>query len=118
MEHDFDLIVIGSGAGGSVGAHHAASLGKKVAVFEPGDVGGECPNWACVPTKSLLHTAGVLNTVKNSADYGVKVADFNLDYPKVREWKNLVVSRTGAAHGEESLKETGITLIRQKANFV
>ncbi len=55
---DYDLIVLGSGAGGSVGAHYAISLGKQVAIFEKEFIGGECPNIACVPTKALLHAAG------------------------------------------------------------
>ncbi len=118
MAYDFDLIVIGSGAGGSVGAHHAASLGKKVAVFEKGDVGGECPNWACVPTKALLTAAEAYETAKLSGKFGISTGEVSFDYSKIRDWKNLVVSRTGAAHGEESLKENNITLIKEKAQFV
>ncbi len=115
---DFDLIVIGSGAGGSVGAHHAASLGKKVAVFEKGTVGGECPNFACVPTKALLTASEYYDSAKISGKFGIKVGELGYDYPKVKAWKDLVVSRTGAAHGEESFKEEGITLIKEIANFV
>ncbi|HEY4694773.1 MAG TPA: dihydrolipoyl dehydrogenase [Candidatus Nanoarchaeia archaeon] len=118
MDYDFDLIVIGSGAGGGVGAEQAASLGKKVAVFENADLGGECPNWACVPTKALLHTAEIYQRIKEAATYGLKVDRVSLDYPKVREWKNLVVSRTGAASAEKTFKEAGIILVREKAEFI
>jgi mercuric reductase len=114
-KYDFDLAIIGSGAGGSVGAHHAVSLGKKVVMFEKGDIGGECPNWACVPTKALLHAAEVYQIAKDGAPYGVEVKGVELDYPKVKKWKDLVVSRTGAAHGEESFKSEHIKLIREKA---
>lgn len=118
MAYDFDLIVIGSGAGGSVGAHQAAALGKKVAVFEKADIGGECPNWACVPTKALLAAAETLESAKIAGKFGISVGQINFDYAKVRDWKNLVVSRTGAAHGEESFQENNITLIKQAAKFL
>ncbi len=116
--YDFDLIVIGSGAGGSVGAHYARSLGKKVALFEKGDIGGECPNWACVPTKALLHAAEVYETIQHASDYGINTSITSVDHKKVKEWKDLVVSRTGASHGAESFHKDGIELIRDKASFV
>lgn len=118
MNNDFDLIVIGSGAGGSVAAHQAARAGKKVAVFEKGDVGGECPNWACVPTKAILTAAEYYDAAKIAGKFGIKVSELSFDYPKIRDYKNQVVSRTGAAHGEESFKEEGVTLIKEKATFV
>lgn len=117
-KYDYDLIVIGSGAGGSVGAHYAASLGKKVAIVEKGAVGGECPNIACVPTKALLYSAHVYETALNSAPFGVDVKDVSFDFEKIHSWKNLVVSRTGAAHGEESFKEENIDLIKGFAKFL
>lgn len=117
-KYDFDLIVIGSGAGGSVGAHHAAEQGRKVAIFEKGAIGGECPNFACVPTKALLHASHVFNTVKTAERFGTVTNDPKLDYGRVHAWKNLVVGRTGAAHGEESFRHDDITLIKEKAVFV
>jgi dihydrolipoamide dehydrogenase len=116
--YDFDLIVIGSGAGGSVGAHYARSLGKKVAVFEKGAIGGECPNFACVPTKALLYAAGVLETIKNSKAFGIETKDVSVNHQLLHEWKNLVVSRTGSIHGEEAFQKDGIHLIREEARFV
>ena len=118
MKYDFDLIIIGSGAGGSVGAHYAVSMGKKVAVFEKGTVGGECPNFACVPTKALLHAADVYETVQSAAQYGIKPGSVKLDYHGVKKWKDLVVSRTGVSHGAESFKKEGITLIQHKAQLI
>lgn len=116
--YDYDLIVLGSGGGGSVGAHYARSLGKKVALFEPSDIGGECPNWACVPTKALLHAAATYETVLSAKDYGVSVGDVKVHYEKVKDWKDLVVSRTGASHGEETFHKDSIHLIKEKAEFI
>lgn len=117
-KYDFDLIVIGSGAGGSVGAHFASEIGKKVAIFEKGAIGGECPNYACVPTKALLHAAHLYDSIKGASRFGIDVGKTKLDYSKVHSWKNLAVSRTGAAHGEESLRHDNITLVKKKAKFV
>lgn len=117
-KYDYDLIIIGSGAGGSVGAHYARSLGKKVAMFEKGAVGGECPNFACVPTKALLHAAHTYETVKNAKQFGIHTSDVSVNYLTVKHWKDLVVSRTGAAHGAEAFEKDGIHLIHEKATFI
>ncbi len=117
-KYDYDLIVIGSGSGGSVGAHYAASLGKKVAIFESGAVGGECPNFACVPTKALLHAAKTYSVVKDAGTFGIRAERVGVSYTKVKDWKDLVVSRTGAAHGRQSFEKDGMHLIHAKAQFI
>ena len=116
--YDYDLIVIGSGSGGSVSAHYAASRGKKVAIFEKDAVGGECPNYACVPTKALLHSAMTYEHALHAKDYGITVEKPVVHYPNVKRWKELVVSRTGASHGDASFSKSGIDLIREEARFV
>ena len=69
----YDIIIIGSGPGGYVAAIRASQLGKKVAIVENAELGGICLNWGCIPTKSLLKSAQVLNYAKHAADYGVKI---------------------------------------------
>ncbi len=117
-KYDYDLIILGSGAGGGVAAHYARSLGKTVAIFEKGAIGGECPNFACVPTKSLLHVVHVLETVKSAGKYGIQTSSPTINHHSVKKWKDLVVSRTGASHGVEAFHKDGIDVIRQKAVFV
>ena len=65
----YDLIVIGSGPGGYVAAIRASQLGMTVAVVERAELGGICLNWGCIPTKSLLKSAQVLEYAHHAADY-------------------------------------------------
>ena len=114
----FDLIVIGSGSAGSACWYAARRLGKSVAVFEGETLGGECPTYACVPTKALLHCAEVYETVRDAARFGVEAAGVSVDYERVKAWKDDVVSQTGAARGEAPYHEMGVTIVRQHARFV
>lgn len=116
--YDYDLIVIGSGAGGGVGAHYARALGKKVAIFEDDAIGGECPTYACVPTKALLHSALRFEQVKTAKTQGIDVSSVRVNYAEVKKWKDLVVSRTGASHGTAAFTKDGIDVIRKRARFV
>lgn len=69
---DYDLLVIGSGPGGYVAAIRASQLNMKVAVVEKSEIGGICLNWGCIPTKSLLKSAQVLDYINHAEDYGIR----------------------------------------------
>jgi len=115
--YDYDLIVLGSGSGGGVAAHIAAGLGKKVAIVEPEEIGGECPNWGCVPTKALLHSAELYHNAKNGKPYGIK-ADVDFNYKQVKEWKDLAVLRTGTSEGKKLFNSQGIDIIKGWGHFL
>lgn len=68
----YDVIVLGSGPGGYVAAIRAAQLGLKTAIIEKESLGGVCLNWGCIPTKALLKSASVFESIKHSADYGIE----------------------------------------------
>src|SRR3954452_9209183 len=87
----YDCIVIGSGPGGYVAAIRAAQLGMKVAVVEKDTVGGRCLNYACIPAKAVLRTADVLQEIRDAGDFGLKVADPEVDYPAVMERRAKVI---------------------------
>lgn len=80
----YDLIVVGGGPAGYVGAIRAAQLGKKVACVEMERAGGTCLNWGCIPTKSLLRNAEVYQLMsKHAADYGLSYDNLSFDWSKV-----------------------------------
>jgi len=80
----YDLIVIGGGPAGYVGAIRASQLGKKVAIIENDRLGGTCLNWGCIPTKSLLRTAELYQTFsKRAEEFGFKTEGLSYDWDKV-----------------------------------
>ncbi len=91
----FDLVVIGGGPGGYVAAIRASQLGKKVALIESQHLGGICLNWGCIPTKSLLKNAEVLELIKNSSKYGIDIKDYSVDWNKVIKRSRDIANRMG-----------------------
>lgn len=115
---DFDVIIIGTGSGGGVGAHELNKKGYKIAVVERERIGGECPNYGCVPTKALLQSAEVYNTIKKAGNFGIKVDKVTIDYPAIKKWKDRAVWNTGTHAGAKSYAEDGISVINGEAHFI
>ena len=76
----FDVIFIGGGPAGYVGAIRAAQLGMTVAVVEREGLGGTCVLWGCIPAKALLESASLAEKVKKAKDFGVNVGETSYDY--------------------------------------
>lgn len=83
MNKKYDIVIIGGGPGGYVAAIRAAQLGKKVAIIEESLLGGVCSNWGCIPTKSLLKNADVLDLIKNASKYGIEIPEYKVHWDKV-----------------------------------
>ena len=81
--NNYDLIILGGGPGGYSAAFRAAELGKKVAIVDNNDLGGVCLNWGCIPTKSLLKNAEVMDLINTSNDYGISVKDIQVDFKAI-----------------------------------
>lgn len=116
-EDRFDLVVIGAGPAGYVGALHAAKLGARVAVVEPGPVGGTCLNQGCIPTKALAATAEVLATVRRAAEFGIEVGEIRVDFAKAMARQRQVVDRL--RRGILFLfRKQGVTQVEGRARFL
>jgi dihydrolipoamide dehydrogenase len=79
MSEKYDIVIIGAGPGGYVAAIKAGQSGKKVACIDKAHLGGICLNWGCIPTKALLKSAEVFQSMKHAADYGLKVTGAKAD---------------------------------------
>jgi dihydrolipoamide dehydrogenase len=83
---DYDLIVIGGGPAGYVGAIRAAQLGKKVICVEMERAGGTCLNWGCIPTKALLKSAEIKQLLGHVGDYGLSISgEVGFDFAKIMQ---------------------------------
>lgn len=118
VQFDYDLIVIGSGAGGSAAATIAAREGKKVAIVEADTFGGDSPNWSDVPTRALLHAAQLYDEARHGARFGLRSATLSYNYPSLRTWKDLAVKRTGAAGNQKFYQSQGIDTYAGRAHFL
>lgn len=82
---NYDVLVLGSGPGGYVAAIRASQLGLKVAVIEKAEIGGICLNWGCIPTKALLKSASVFESMVHAESYGLKSQSIEVDFSAVVE---------------------------------
>jgi mycothione reductase len=96
QEEKFDLIVIGSGSGLDV-ANAAAQRGLKVAIVEKGMMGGTCLNRGCIPSKLLIHSANVVDTVRHAGTFGINVDNFSIDFEKIVERVNNITDTESEA---------------------
>ena len=115
---DYDLIVIGSGAGGSAAATIAARANKRVAIIEEDTFGGDSPNWSDIPTKALLHAAHLYDEARHGTKFGLRSGTLSYNYPSLRAWKDLAVKRTGAAGNRKFYESHNIDTYAGHAQFL
>ncbi|MGH8045715.1 MAG: dihydrolipoyl dehydrogenase [Chthoniobacterales bacterium] len=114
---NYDLIVIGAGPAGYVGAIRAAQLGKKVAVVDFERGGGTCNNYGCIPTKALLKNAELFHDIKHrAAEFGFKVSGLEYDWAAIIK-RSRVVSEKGSAGLDYLFKKNKIDFIRGTASL-
>jgi dihydrolipoamide dehydrogenase len=116
-DHDFDLVVLGSGPGGYTAAFRAADLGLKVALIERyPDLGGVCLNVGCIPSKALLHVGQIIDAADHLGAHGVKFGQPEIDLDALREYKNDVVGKlTGGLAG--MAKKRSVEVIQGYGRF-
>lgn len=107
----FDVAVLGAGPGGYVAAIRAAQLGLKVAIVERDNLGGICLNWGCIPTKSLLRNAEVVELLHKGKEFGFSFDNLQVDYAAAQKRSRDVSGRL--VKGVEFLmKKNNITVFR------
>jgi dihydrolipoamide dehydrogenase len=112
----FDVIFIGGGPAGYVGAIRSAQLGMTVAVIEKEGLGGTCVLWGCIPAKALLESASIAEKVKKAKEYGVNVGETTFDY-SVAMKRSRAVSAQNSKGVEFLFKKHKITHIKGTARL-
>jgi len=116
MAQDWDLLVIGGGSGGLACAQRAAKHGARVALAEPGPLGGTCVNVGCVPKKIMYHAADLAHGIADARDYGFDVALAGHDWRALKDRRDAYVLRLRGIY-LENLQKSGVTLLRERARL-
>ena len=111
------LVVIGAGPGGYTAAFRASDLGLDVTLIEKHtNLGGVCLNVGCIPSKTLLHAAKIINDSKEAKTLGLNFGEPEIELEKMKDWKNQVIS--GLTQGLQGLsKKRNINVIQGIASF-
>jgi len=113
----YDVIFIGGGPAGYVGAIRCAQLGMSVAVVEREGLGGTCVLWGCIPAKALLESASLATKVSHAKDFGITVGDVKLDYGVAMK-RSRAVSTQNSKGVEYLFKKNKITWIKGTGRIV
>jgi pyruvate/2-oxoglutarate dehydrogenase complex dihydrolipoamide dehydrogenase (E3) component len=113
----FEILILGSGAGGKLLAWHMARSGRRTAVVERRWVGGSCPNINCLPSKNEIWSAKVADLVHRAAQFGTMTGSVAIDMAKVRQRKRAMVEAEIAAH-LRNYETSGAELIMGAGRFV
>ena len=117
-QRHFDLIVIGSGPGGYVGAIRAAQLGLKVACIDRDKLGGVCLNWGCIPSKALLHGAEVYDeAVNHGKEWGINITGVEVDWQAFIGRSRKITEQLNGGVGY-LFKKNGVEHIQGHAHIV
>jgi pyruvate/2-oxoglutarate dehydrogenase complex dihydrolipoamide dehydrogenase (E3) component len=114
---EFDLVILGSGAGGKLMAWTSAQKGQRVVVIERKYVGGSCPNIACLPSKNIIHSAKVASFFYRSHEFGLSKENVRIDMAAVRERKRKMVKNLVDIH-LDNYKKSGAELVMGTGRFV
>ena len=117
VPEEVDIAVIGGGVGGYTAAIRAAELGKSVVLIEKEKLGGHCLNYACIPSKTLIHISNIAYEAAHSEKFGINVENVSIDAKKMLEWRVGVSSRLekGVAF---LCKQNKIDVLKGSATFI
>jgi pyruvate/2-oxoglutarate dehydrogenase complex dihydrolipoamide dehydrogenase (E3) component len=113
-----DLCVIGAGAGGLAVAAGAAQMGASVVLIERGEMGGDCLNTGCVPSKSLIAAAKLAHQWRRGGEMDIAYAPPQIDFAAVGDSVARVIARLEPNDSVERFERLGVTILRSEAKFI
>lgn len=116
-DYKVDLCVIGAGAAGLSVASGAAQLGLSVVLFESGEMGGDCLNYGCVPSKALIASANLVYRARNGAAMGLDTTCVSVDWPSVMAHVKGAITAIAPNDSQARFEGLGVTVIRERARF-
>ena len=114
----YDLAIIGGGSAGLSVAAAAAQFGEKVVLFEKGEMGGDCLNFGCVPSKSLIAAASYAQAQRDSARFGIAAVEPLVDYAKVMDHVQSVIAKIAPHDSVERFEGLGVKVVKAPAKFI
>jgi len=105
---DYNIIVIGAGSAGLVSAYIGSVVKAKVALIEKHQMGGDCLNTGCVPSKALIRTGKILSYIKRAQDFGLKSAQVDFEFPDVMERVHNVIKKVEPHDSIERYTKLGV----------
>jgi pyruvate/2-oxoglutarate dehydrogenase complex dihydrolipoamide dehydrogenase (E3) component len=112
-----DICVIGAGSGGLSVAAGAAQLGLSTVLFEKGEMGGDCLNYGCVPSKALIAAAEAAQGARDAGRLGVKAGPVKVDFAAVMAHVHKTIETIAPIDSQERFEGLGVTVIREAARF-
>src|SRR5262245_35105360 len=113
-----DICVIGAGSAGLVVAAGAAQLGLSVVLIERGEMGGDCLNYGCVPSKALIAAAKAAQAQRNSGPFGVAPVEPRIDFGRVMDHVQQVIGTIAPNDSVERFEKLGVRVLKEEARFV
>jgi pyruvate/2-oxoglutarate dehydrogenase complex dihydrolipoamide dehydrogenase (E3) component len=113
----FDIAVIGAGSGGLSVAAAAAQFGSRVVLFEKGEMGGDCLNYGCVPSKALLAAARQAHAMRSGAALGIAAVEPQVDFAAVRAHVRRAIAAIAPHDSQERFEKLGVNVVRAAARF-
>lgn len=117
-KYDYNLIVIGAGAGGLVSSYIAAVTKAKVALIEKEKMGGDCLNYGCVPSKALIRSATINKFIKRASEYGLKNASAEVDFKAVMERIQNIIKKIEPHDSIERYTKLGVDCFTGEAKII
>ncbi len=113
-----DLCIIGAGSAGLSLAAGAAQLGLSVVLFEAGEMGGDCLNYGCVPSKALIAAAAQAQAMRDARRFGIAASEPVLDWSQVKTHVKGVIAAIAPNDSQQRFEGLGVVVIRERARFV